>query len=193
MKQFLLLMLMMSASSQSANLPYETMDISFEDFMKLANMGNKSPQIRGLINDLEKYDAFITGELRTTFKEMLRIADEEGYRLSMSENIPSFVSIISGCIGHAVDGLRSLDAKYLNADHIEEYALVMTCIGYIDRFEHEIDDLRVFNGEFIDKHDFGSRTYSMWARAVDTKRLLLEETGLFLRHQIPPEENTQEQ
>jgi len=188
MKKFPLLLLLISCSSLSAT-TYESLDISFDKFITLSNNGNKSPRVKVIIIELGNYDEFLTGELRTDFTQLLKLADEDGYRLRVSENIPPLVSVVSGCISHAISDLKLLDSKYLDSNHIKEYAVVMGCIGFIDRLENELSDMRSANHEFIELNGFRSKTYSMWAKSFGTKRSLLDENSRFLRHLISKNEH----
>ena len=188
MKKIVWLLLLFPSLAASTT-TYESLDISFDQFMTLANLGDKSPQVKHIVNRLSQYDEFINGQLKSDFTDLLTLADEQGYRVFDRENIPSLVTVVSGCIHHAVEELNALNTKYLDsADHIHGYALVMSCVGFIDRLEEELSNMRSMNWDFIKANGYKDKTFSMWAKTTDTNRMLIEETSLYFRHLLPETE-----
>ena len=193
MKRMAVMVVLMAVSAiTSAQVPphnYDDLDISFEQFMQIANLGEKSPRVKALISKLTRYDDYLTDEFRPQFKALILQAAEDGYRVRDAESIPVLVAVNSGCIEHAVTALKDYDGKYLEEDAVYEYALVMACAGLMDRLEQEVDSMRYMNGEYINAQGYESKAYRMWSRPVQTKRDVFEETTLYLRFLIPEETN----
>jgi hypothetical protein len=188
MKYAISILLLISSLSVSAQ-TYESLDISFDDYILLANKGKKSPRVKVIKNILQGYDAYLTGEFRDQFKELFIHAEKNEYRMMDRQNIPFLISSISGCINYAISDLDKLDSRYLDSNYIKEYALVMSCYGLIDQMVFELGNMRSANFEYLKANEYESKTYSMWAKSFDTKRSILNENLRFLRHLVTKNEN----